>query len=148
MDISPSAISTARYNFLSFCCVMIPLGWLLGCIFLQLYFKYDEGYFSIANVEFRYHEGVCIQKNHEKTKQYQNIFKCFETCHRKGNVKDTFDGQQHEAMTIPEDAPEGYWVDLSGQSNYEGQWHFEDLTQEEQLIFDEIINTFPTLPNY
>ena len=53
-DISPSAISTARYNFLIICCIAGPFGFLLGYLFLYLYFKLDKGFFTATTLQFQF----------------------------------------------------------------------------------------------
>ena len=63
--IIPSEISQARYTFLIFSCIIVPTGWFLSNVFLYLYFKDDEGYFSVAQLEFRF-SGDNVGKDPER----------------------------------------------------------------------------------
>ena len=52
--ISPCEVSPVRRTFLIFCCIVIVFGWIFSYIFLYLYFKYDDGYFTISELCFEY----------------------------------------------------------------------------------------------
>ena len=67
--ISPCEISPARYNFMMCCCIMIPLGYVLSGIFLNLYFKFDDGYFTMANAQFEFSENTVFSSRMKRLKK-------------------------------------------------------------------------------
>ena len=54
IDITDSEISVARKNFYIFCACIIPIGWCLSNLLLYFYFRFDEGYFCMADIQFCY----------------------------------------------------------------------------------------------
>jgi len=64
LDITPSTISASRHYYLAYCTFLIIGGWMLSYFFLYLYFRYADGYFSAAMVQFEYHpSGVAKGSN-------------------------------------------------------------------------------------
>ena len=68
LDVTPSATSKARRIFLIYSSFAIVLGWAFSYVFLYLYFKYDDGYFSVADLQFEYN-----QNNSAKKKDLHNV---------------------------------------------------------------------------
>ena len=63
IDLSPSEVSPRRKNFVIFCCIVIPLGFILEYVFLYLYFKFDQGFFTVSKLQFFYTQDKSIEKN-------------------------------------------------------------------------------------
>ena len=160
---SYAKISPARYNFQLICSIVIPLGWILENIFLFLYFKYDQGYFTGANMHFQYKKTVRFRNPNLKaltTKCTTYLTKCaYEETSSGSHVKEDVTTQLENEETI------GEWVDLSGQEKYNLYKHvskFEqngcddveihsacwNLDETENLILNGITHSFPYYRDY
>ena len=160
---SYAKISPARYNFQLICSIVIPLGWILENIFLFLYFKYDQGYFTGANMHFQYKKTVRFRSPNLKaltTKCTTYLTKCaYEETPSGSHVKEDATTQLENEKTI------GEWVDLSGQEKYNlykhvnkfkqnscddvetysTSWNFDET---EKLILNDIKHSFPYYRDY
>ena len=156
--LSPSQINNTRFNFLTFCCFMIPLGWLLGNILLYLYFKSDDGYFNTANIEFQYNNGFSLNGVDERINHLKKAFKSLKRCCKKSGTQDIPDSrikEEVETMTSSEKSLKGHWTDLNGQETFIMQrylekyffmcsvdWSIEDLEESEKMVFYDIKQSF------
>ena len=56
LNYSPTDVSLSRQNFAIFTSIVVPTGWVLSYLFLWIYFKLDNGFFSSTNMRFRFDE--------------------------------------------------------------------------------------------
>ena len=139
IGVYPSEISPARYNFLLLSCVTIPIGFILANVFLQLYFKFDGGYFSSVNIQYHYKKGQMLREPHRRyCVNKLNSIACCKCC--KGNLL------QPELM--------GDWVDISSQEENKNDLDNDsfqeseietrlNLNQSERIVFDEVKKSIP-----
>jgi hypothetical protein len=137
--LSPSEISPARFYFLIFCCFNIPIGWLLANAFLYLYFKCDEGYFSVANLQFKYNKNVSVG-----TSLADHLGNCLKKC----DTQDNPVGPTEETNMQIENEVQGIWVDLSGEQLSDDEWSVEDLNESDTEVFKTIECSFPSYKDH
>ena len=85
-----------------------------------MYFKCDEGYYSVANLEFSYNKDVSV-----------------------GYAKY---GPSKETNEQPGNDVQGVWVDLSGEQINKDEWTVEWLKEwsiEDFNVLEEIKSSFP-----
>ena len=115
--ISPSLVSQSRRIFIILCCITIPGGFFLGNVFLNLYFKYDRGFFTVSQLHFQY----TPNEDNEVTGSWIDL-----------NGQENHLAKSNELiLTHDEKAQEGYYrMCLS-------------LNEIESQLFDEIKESFP-----
>ena len=136
--IYPSVISNARFNFYLQSCVTIPIGFILANVFLKLYFKFDGGYFTIANIQFHYNKNQKLRETFNRycMQKYNNLV-CCKCC----------------KVTLLDPENMGDWVDMSSleveennsltdakESDIENQLN---LDQREKAVFETIKKSIP-----
>jgi hypothetical protein len=116
-DISPSSISSARYIFMIVCCITIPFGFIMANIFLDLYFKYDKGFFSMAKLQFQFSQPN-INRNNQVSGTWVDL-----------NGQKNYFGRDDAMMN--EEAQEAYYMCCLS------------LNQVEKDLFNAIKDSFP-----
>ena len=171
-SISPSEISWARYRFLLSCCIMIPFGYVLSALFLHLYFKFDDGYFTMANAQFEFSENTVFRSKMKKVKE--SVLDCFSMRKAQKEKEDTkFDRGQGETLDSHDNDfgteeeykqdVKGDWLDLSNFSEKGEELATENdfkirensesgsvsfLDEYETIIFNKYVkNAFPYYRN-
>ena len=132
-DISPSEISTARCNFIIFSCVVIPLGFVMAYVFLHLYFKFDKGFFTVAQLQFEYCQQTSVGQN-QVTGSWIDL-----------SGQDN-DPNLHTNESINDDTNEADFIRCLKLNEVEQEDDFIrrlKLNEEEKILFDEIKNSFP-----
>jgi len=138
IDVFPSEISNARYILLIVCCFTVPIGWILSNVFLELYFKFDQGYFSVVNIQFHYKKGAILRGPiRQWCREKINSIACCNCC-KKDLLKPALMGD---------------WVDLSGQADTKNDYSVEgddseienllNLDESDKIIFDQIKTSIP-----
>ena len=149
--IFPTDISLARKTLLTICCFGTPLCWFLENLFLFLYFKYDEGFFTVANLQFKYNCDLALQDSDMTglvKKTLSSVKKC--VC-EENSVK----GEKNKKL---DQKLMGHWIDLSWQidnnsdSISSNSYHELDdsevenalnLDESEHYLFEEIKMSIP-----
>ena len=121
VDISPTVISRARYQLLLSSCFVIPFGWVLGYVFLFLYFRYDEGYFSVSKLYFEYNSSLVSEVEKYSPTENESV----------GEWVD-LSGQEESAHECYEDE--------STEITFE---NLLNLTESDNRTFKEIKDSFP-----
>ena len=155
MDISPTGISHVRYIFWLFGCFAVPLGWVLGNLFLYLYFKFDDGYFSGVKMEFRYNDDICV-RNRNLTRSKIKFLSIFNRCvYGEICTKPMLNKYQHDVMAKLDKNSLGQWVDLESEENHfqmettellqdeEEPIEFVDIEETKSTPIEEIRNSIP-----
>ena len=136
--IYPSEISNARFNFLLLSCVIIPIGFVLANVFLKLYFKFDGGYFTIANIQFHYNKNQKLRETFNRycLQKYNNMA-CCKCC----------------KVTLLDPENMGDWIDMSSLEEEENnsvtdgkEFDIENqlnLNQREKSVFETIKKSIP-----
>ena len=174
LSTSPSAVSPARYNLMIFGIIFIPLGYVLSLVFVYLYFKFDNGFFSISNIEFEFDNNRMLQCSTRHA-----LKDCFKIKNRslsdQGPAQSS--GSEHSDSVIEQckcqvnieennyEGSIGEWVDLNG-LNRHGNKHAikEDIKDndendelftilsldesEKNLLEEEIKHSFPYYRSY
>jgi hypothetical protein len=97
------------------------MGWIFSYVFLYLYFKYDKGYFSIANIYFEYND-------HHEDDITSNLVTCDQPV-----------GEWIDLSGLDQDVEsnDGNEIDID---NFQNSLN---LNEAENIIFEEIKRSFP-----
>ena len=123
--ISPSEISPARRNFLILSCSAVVFGWIFSYIFLYLYFQFDDGFFTVADLQFEYDQTEIGEKRNEN-----NLEESF-----KGEWVDLSGEEEHKEDKKVND-------DSMVECNDSDFSRSIGLNESERSTFDEIKSTF------
>ena len=162
LDFSYAKISPTRFNFEVISSVVIPLGWILENCFLYMYFIYDQGYFSVANLHFHYKGNASFQKPILRAFTLKYIRCLVKFCYCKMFTKRCCKIEEDNTSEIEKEDEIGEWVDLSGQEKYNLYKNINEANQNEDIemnsllsldetekaIFEMIKPSFPYYRNY
>ena len=102
-------------------------------LFLYLYFKCDEGYFTVGNLEFKYNKGVSVGTS---------LVRRLRNCHKKTKTLYIIDGPIDKPNTTLANQLQGIWIDLSGEQRTDDEWSVDKISQ---WSFDELqLNSYST----